>query len=80
MIISLSDINDYLINIQGAKSMKSIKTKLITLFSILILISSMAIGASSIIQSSNAISKEAENGLKLLLHEGAHVIESRALA
>lgn len=57
--------------------MRSIKTKLITYFSILILLSSVVIGALSINNANNAVVSEVENGLQTISHESARVTESR---
>ncbi len=57
--------------------MKSIKTKLIIYFSILILLSSIVIGCISMIYSSTTLTKEAEKSLMSLSVEGSRVTESR---
>lgn len=57
--------------------MKSIKTKLIIYFSALILLSSIALGAISIIYSSITLTGEAEKTLIALTAEGARVTDSR---
>ncbi|OIJ22388.1 methyl-accepting chemotaxis protein [Anaerobacillus alkalidiazotrophicus] len=57
--------------------MKSIKTKLVVSFSILILIISILIGGISLLSASNAIEHEAEAGLLAIATEGARLTESR---
>lgn len=57
--------------------MKSIKTKLIVYFAILILLSSIAIGFISVNNASNAVVEEAENGLKIASNEAARTTETR---
>lgn len=57
--------------------MKTIKTKLITYFSILILLSSSIVGLISIIYASNTLTEETEKSLKALASEGAKVTGSR---
>jgi len=57
--------------------MKSIKTKLILWFSILILISSSAIGIISILLSVNTVTEEAKKSLVSLSKEAANTIYSR---
>ncbi|QGU96376.1 HAMP domain-containing protein [Clostridium bovifaecis] len=57
--------------------MRSIKTKLIMYFSILILASSITIGVMSLQKSSKTITKEAEKALSSLVFEGVRVTESR---
>ncbi len=57
--------------------MKSIKTKLILNFSILILLSSIILGIISIISSANAITSEAEKSLYSLALEDSKVTTSR---
>nr|WP_074349823.1 methyl-accepting chemotaxis protein [Proteiniborus sp. DW1] len=56
---------------------KSIKTKLIIVFSILILISSVVVGFASIVFSSRSLTREAEKSLLQLSTEGARVTYSR---
>lgn len=57
--------------------MKSIKTKLVIYFSILILISSISIGFISIQRASVSLTEEAEKSLSLLTAEGARLTQSR---
>lgn len=57
--------------------MKSIRTKLVVSFSILILIISILIGGISLISASNAVEIEAEEGLLAIATEGARLTESR---
>lgn len=57
--------------------MKSIKTKLVVYFSILILISSAALGFISMQRASSSLREEAEGSLGLIAHEAAKVTESR---
>lgn len=57
--------------------MRSIKTKLVVYFSILILLSATTIGFISMRNASKAIVKEAEDALEALSFEGASVTESR---
>jgi len=58
-------------------SNKSIKGKLILLFSILILVSSSAIGLISLITASSSLTKEAEESLAALSTDAANLTESR---
>lgn len=57
--------------------MKSIKTKLVIYFSILILLSATTIGFISMRNASDAIVEEAEHALETLSYESARVTESR---
>ena len=57
--------------------MKSIKTKLIINFSLLILLSSLVLGVISLISSSNSITKEAEKSLTSLVQEDSKLTASR---
>ncbi|SET83719.1 Cache domain-containing protein, partial [Natronincola peptidivorans] len=57
--------------------MKSIKTKLIVYFCILILVGSIGLGFMSITTASNAVTEEAEKALVMLAQEGAKLTESR---
>ena len=57
--------------------MKSIKTKLIIYFSVLILLSSVILGASLLIQSSNALEGDAEGALESLTIEASNLTEAR---
>ncbi|ABR47648.1 methyl-accepting chemotaxis sensory transducer [Alkaliphilus metalliredigens QYMF] len=57
--------------------MKSIKTKLVIFFSILLLVSSLAIGIFSIRYASDSIETEAEQALALAAYNGASLTESR---
>lgn len=57
--------------------MKSIKTKLLISFIILILVSSAALGFTTLRNSSSAIKKEAEKALKTIVSESVKVTESR---
>lgn len=57
--------------------MKSIKYKLIAYFSILVLLSSITVGALSIWTSSKTVTGEAEHALAALAFEGARLTESR---
>lgn len=57
--------------------MKSIKTKLVTYFSILILVSSITLGLISIQKASSALTAEAEKTLAALSFEAAKLTESR---
>ncbi len=57
--------------------MKSIKTKLIIFFSLLILSSAVAIGFISINNAGNAVVEEVESGLQAVSHESAKVTEAR---
>lgn len=57
--------------------MKSIKTKLTIYFSILLLISSAAIGIISIIVANQGIVTEVERGLTTMSNEGSKVVEAR---
>ena len=57
--------------------MKSIKTKLIINFSILILLSSVILGVISLISSSDSITKEAEKSLTALVKEDSKLTASR---
>ena len=58
-------------------NIKSIKTKLIVSFSILILLSTIGIGFVSIQQASKAITREAETALALVADDAAKLTESR---
>lgn len=60
--------------------MRSIKSKLIIYFSVLILLSSMTIGFISIRNASNAVIEEAESGLRLVSNEAARITEARIQA
>ena len=57
--------------------MKSIKTKLVISFTILILISSAALGFIGIELATRSLTTEAEKSLELLAYEGARLTESR---
>ncbi len=57
--------------------MKSIKTKFILYFSILVLLSSVIVGFISLIYSSRSITAEAEKSLAQMAREGAQITESR---
>ncbi|AGA70677.1 methyl-accepting chemotaxis protein [Desulfitobacterium dichloroeliminans LMG P-21439] len=57
--------------------MKSIRTRLVVYFTILVLISSMALGAVSVLTASDALTKEAEKTLGSLASEAAKLTESR---
>lgn len=57
--------------------MKSIKTKLICYFSMLILVSTSVLGVVSIQRASKSITLEAEKGLKSMTQEAAKITESR---
>jgi len=57
--------------------MKSIKTKLLIYFSVLIMLSSIAIGFFSISRASESLTTEAEKALKSLAYETARLAESR---
>lgn len=57
--------------------MKSIKAKLVIYFSLLILLTAVALGAFTLERSSAAIRKEAEKGLVSLSYEGTRFINSR---
>lgn len=57
--------------------MKSIKTKLVVYFSIMILIISISLSAFILYNASNSIASEAEEGLLALASEGARLTESR---
>lgn len=57
--------------------MKSIKTKLIINFSVLILVSSMILGLTAVIISRNSLTKEAEKSLYSLAHEDSKLTASR---
>jgi len=57
--------------------LKSIKTQLIIYFSVLILLSSVAIGFVSIYNSKNAVTSEVEGSLRTLSREAAKLTESR---
>lgn len=63
--------------ILGGIKLRSIKTKLVVYFSILILLTSIVIGVTSMITSSAALTEEAEKALIQLSMEGARVTESR---
>lgn len=68
-------VKDYLKN--GGIIMKSIKTKLVVFFTLLVLLSSMALGVMSIQLAGNSLTKEAERSLDLLAFEGARLTQSR---
>ncbi len=57
--------------------MKSIKTKLITYFSILILLSSFLVGIVSVYRAGQSLTKEAEKSLEALSFEAARLTNSR---
>jgi len=57
--------------------MKSIKTKLLIYFSVLIMLSSIVIGFFSISRASESLTTEAEKALKTLANETARLAESR---
>lgn len=57
--------------------MKSLKTRLIFYFTIMILLSSLAVGLISIYYSSTSLTKEAEKSLFVMAKEGAALAESR---
>ena len=57
--------------------MKSIKTKLVVYFSVLILISSVLIGFVGIRRASKALTEQAEGSLELAAYEGARLVEAR---
>lgn len=57
-------------------TMKSIKSKLVVYFSILILLLSIAIGYISIQRASSALTKESEKNIVALSYEGAKLIKS----
>lgn len=57
--------------------MKSIKTKLVVYFSILILVSSVLIGFVGIQRASKALTEQAEGSLELAAYEGARLVEAR---
>jgi methyl-accepting chemotaxis protein len=57
--------------------MKSIKVKLVAYFSILILLSSFALGLISIQRASSSLKEEAESALSLIAYESARLTESR---
>ena len=57
--------------------MKSIKTRLVTYFSLLILVSSLVVGFVSLRNASNAIVGEVTQGLQAVSYESARVTESR---
>ncbi|WP_130805773.1 methyl-accepting chemotaxis protein [Senegalia massiliensis] len=57
--------------------MKSIKTKLIVYFAILIIISSISLGLFSIMTAQNSVTNEAEKGLNKFANEGAKLTNSR---
>lgn len=56
--------------------MKSVKTKLIIYFTILILISSISMGVVLIINSTKSLTAQAEESLKLASHEAAQLVNS----
>lgn len=60
--------------------MKSIKLKLVTYFSILILVISIGLSATILFNARASIISEAESGLEALAHEGARLTESRVEA
>jgi len=62
---------------KGINEMKSIKTKLIISFSILIVLVSVGLGLFALQSSSNAIKSEAEKGLQSIAYEGARFTESK---
>ena len=57
--------------------MKSVKTKLIAYFSIIILLGSMSIGILSLQRASRALTNEAETALKSKAEEGSKLTASR---
>jgi methyl-accepting chemotaxis protein len=57
--------------------MKSIKTKLIVFFSVILLTTSGVIGLVTVVVAGNALTHEAEEGLKTIAHDGAIITESR---
>ncbi|QUH26359.1 methyl-accepting chemotaxis protein [Serpentinicella alkaliphila] len=57
--------------------MKSVKTKLIAYFSIIILLGSMSIGILSLQRASRALTNEAETALKSIAEEGSKLTASR---
>ncbi|MPW27296.1 HAMP domain-containing protein [Alkalibaculum sp. M08DMB] len=57
--------------------MRSIKTKLIIYFSVLIFISTVTLGVVSLYQASNIVTAEAESTLEKISLDGAELIESR---
>ena len=57
--------------------MKSIKTKLIVYFSILMMLSSIILGIFSIQRASESLTAEAEKALRALAFEAARLTESR---
>ncbi len=57
--------------------MKSIKTKLIVFFSVILLITSSVIGLVAVVVAGNALTHEAEEGLKTIANDGAIITESR---
>jgi methyl-accepting chemotaxis protein len=58
-------------------NLKSIKTKLVVYFSILILLSSISLGIITLKETDDSLTKEAEKSLISLATEGARVTESR---
>jgi methyl-accepting chemotaxis protein len=61
----------------GGIHMKSIKTKLVVLFSILILVTSLSISVVSLLRASDSLAKEGEKAVSLMAQEGAKLTESR---
>lgn len=59
--------------------MKSIKTKLMVYFSVLILLSCVILGIISIVVANNSLVKEVERGLTTMSYESARVTEGRIL-
>ncbi|MDR7856701.1 methyl-accepting chemotaxis protein [Tissierella sp.] len=57
--------------------MKSIKTKLVVYFSVLVLLSSITVGVISVGRASDTLIHEAELGLETIVFESARVAESR---
>lgn len=63
--------------LEGGITMKSIKTKLIVFFSVILLITSSVIGLVAFVVAERSLTKEAEEGLQAIAHEGARLTESR---
>lgn len=59
--------------------MKSIKTKLMFYFSMLILLSCVILGITSIVVANNSLVNEVERGLTTMSYESARVTEGRVL-
>ncbi len=57
--------------------MKSIKTKLIVFFSVILLTTSGVIGLVAVVVAGNALTHEAEEGLQTIANDGAIITESR---